>query len=83
MDHIFELQLCFNQRLYQARFFIADIKRPLLGADFFSQHNLADLRGRRLIKADTFLTSPCSVDKTAVAQLAPIESESNKFRKIL
>ena len=79
-----ELHLCFNNRLYQARLIIADVKRPLLGADFFRQHNLmVDLRGQRLIEADTFLISPCSVGKTAVAQLAPIESQSNKFRKLL
>ena len=81
-----ELHLCFNNRLYQARLIIVDVKRPLLGADFFRQHNLlVDLRGQRLIEADSFLPPPppCSVCKTAIAQLAPIESQSNTFRKLL
>ncbi|RUS81701.1 hypothetical protein EGW08_010563 [Elysia chlorotica] len=78
------LQLSFNNRLYLAKLIIADVKRPLLGADFFRNHNLlVDLRGQRLIEADTFLTSPCSVGKSAVTQLAPIEAHSNRFRKIL
>ncbi|RUS85737.1 hypothetical protein EGW08_006531 [Elysia chlorotica] len=78
------LQLSFNNRLYLAKIIIANVKRPLLGADFFRNHNLlVDLRGKRLIEADTFLTSPCSVGKSAVTQLAPIEAHSNRFRKIL
>ena len=79
-----ELHLCFNNRLYQARLIFANVKRPFLGADFFRQHNLlVDLRGQRLIEADTFLTFPCSVGKTAVAQLAPIEYHYNKIWKLL
>ncbi|KAK3734969.1 hypothetical protein RRG08_038991 [Elysia crispata] len=63
---------------------IADVKRPLLGADFCRQHNLlVDLRGQRLIEADTYLSSPCSVSKTPVNELAPVEVEEIKFRKIL
>ena len=70
--------LYFNNRLYQACLIIADVKRPLLGADFCRQHNLlVDLRGQRLIEADTYLSSPCSVSKT------PVEVEENKFHKIL
>ena len=54
-----ELHLCFNNRLYEARLFIADVKRPLLGADLFREHNLlVDLRGQRLIEGDTFLPPP-------------------------
>ncbi|GFS02416.1 Pol polyprotein [Elysia marginata] len=70
--------------MYTARLIVADIRQPLLGADFFRQHNLlVDLRGQRLIEADTFLSCPCTVGVTAVTELAPIETESNKFRKIL
>ncbi|KAK3803425.1 hypothetical protein RRG08_041015 [Elysia crispata] len=73
-----------HNRLYQACLIIADVKRPLLGADFCRQHKLlVDLPGQRLIKADTYLSSPCSVSKTPVNELAPVEVEENKFRKIL
>ena len=70
--------------MYQACLIIADVNRPLLSADFCRQHNhLVDLRGQRLIEADTYLSSPCSVSKTSVKELAPVEVEENKFRKIL
>ena len=76
--------LYFNNRLYQACLIIADVKRPLLGADFCRQHNLlVDLRGQRLIEADTYLSSPCYVSKTPVNELSPVEVEEYKFRKIL
>ncbi|GFR68256.1 Gag pol protein [Elysia marginata] len=39
------VSLCFNGRMYTARLIVADIRQPLLGADFFRQHN-------RLIEAD-------------------------------
>ncbi|GFR71912.1 retrovirus-related Pol polyprotein [Elysia marginata] len=78
------VSLCFNGRTYTARLIVADIRQPLLGADFFRQHNqLVDLRGQRLIEADTFLSCPCTVGVTSVTELAPIETGSNKFRKIL
>ena len=69
---------------YQARLIIADVKRPLLCADFFRRHNLlVDLSGQRLIEANTYLSSPCSVSRVTVTELAPIEQESNRFRKAL
>ncbi|GFR69714.1 retrovirus-related Pol polyprotein [Elysia marginata] len=78
------VSLCLNGRMYTARLIVANSLQPLLGADFFRQHNLlVDLRGQRLIEADTFLSCPCTVGVTSVTELAPIETESNKFRKIL
>ncbi|GFR97971.1 retrovirus-related Pol polyprotein [Elysia marginata] len=78
------VSLCFNGRMYTARLIVADIRQPLLGADFFQQHNLlVDLRGQRLIEADTFLSCPCTVGVTSVTDIAPIETESSKFRKTL
>ncbi|GFR69539.1 transposon Ty3-G Gag-Pol polyprotein [Elysia marginata] len=73
-----------GQQTNQAYLIIADIQRPLLGADFFRRHNLlVDLRGHRLIEADTYLSSPCSISRVATTELALIEQESNKFRKVL
>ena len=38
---------------YTHEFYIADVTRPILGADFFTTHGLAiDLRGRRLLSLD-------------------------------
>ena len=63
---------------------IANVKRPLLGADFLRQHNLlVDARSQRLIEADTHLSVSCDVTVTSVSQLAPIEIGSNKSRKVL
>ncbi|GFR81273.1 transposon Ty3-G Gag-Pol polyprotein [Elysia marginata] len=76
--------LRFNETTYDARLIIADVKRPLLGADFFRRHNLlVDLNGQRLIEADTYLSCPCSTSRVAKTELAPIEHDSNKFRKVL
>ncbi|GFO16288.1 transposon ty3-g Gag-Pol polyprotein [Plakobranchus ocellatus] len=78
------VSLRFNETTYDARLIIADVKRPLLGADFFRRHNLlVDLNGQRLIEADTYLSCPCSTSRVAKTELAPIERDSNKFRKVL
>ena len=78
------VSLRFNENTYEARLIIADVKRPLLGADFFRRHNLlVDLNGQRLIEADTYLSSPCFVSRVTKTELAPIEQDSNKFRKVL
>ena len=38
-------------------FYLADVTRPILGANFFSANNIAiDLRGRRLIDLNNFST---------------------------
>ena len=47
---------------YSARLVIADVKRPLLGADFLRRHNLlVDIRGQRLIEADSYASVSCGV----------------------
>ncbi|GFN84904.1 retrovirus-related pol polyprotein [Plakobranchus ocellatus] len=64
-----DVKLRFNGTTYEARLIIADVKRSLLGTDFFRRYNLlVDLNGQRLIEADGYLSSPCStsrVTKTA------------------
>ena len=41
------------KRHYTHEFYIADVTRPILGADFFTTHGLTiDLRGRRLLSLD-------------------------------
>ena len=45
--------------VYTHKFYLADVTRPILGADFFTTHDLViDLKGKRLLsldKASTFL----------------------------
>jgi hypothetical protein len=48
-----------NSCSYTWSFVIADVGRPLLGADFFCHHGLlVDIKGRQLVDATTFTTSP-------------------------
>ena len=47
----------FGNHRYSARLGIADVKRPLLSADFLRQHNLlVDVCGQRLIEEDGYLS---------------------------
>ncbi|GFO02552.1 Pol polyprotein [Plakobranchus ocellatus] len=71
-------------KTYDTGLIIADVKRPLLGADFFRRRNLLmDLNGQRLIEADSYLSSPCSTSRVTKTELAPIERDCNKFCKVL
>lgn len=73
-----------KDRNYEARLIVADVQRPLLGADFLRQHNLlVDMRGQRLIEGETYASIPCSVYSTTFEELAPIDTNSNVFRKVL
>ncbi|GFR95844.1 retrovirus-related Pol polyprotein [Elysia marginata] len=42
-----------HKGLYNHEFYLADVTRPILGADFFTKHGTAiDLRGKRLLSLD-------------------------------
>ena len=76
--------LYFGGRVYSARLAIADVERPLLGADFLRQHNLlVDLKGQRLIEGSPFSANICDVGIAADHHLALLYSTSTKFRKII
>lgn len=78
------VSLCFGNKRYAARLIKADVKRPLLGSDFLRQHNLlVDVRGQRLIEADTYSSVVCTRSHNIIGQLATIDSSSNCYRKIL
>lgn len=50
------------RRSFQWTFIIADVKMPILGADFLEHNNLlVDLRGKRLIDGVTELTTPAAL----------------------
>ena len=69
---------------YTARLIKADVKRPLLGSDFLRHHNLlVDVRGQRLIEADTYSSVTCHVTSTRPDELALIDSGCNQFRRVL
>ena len=75
--------LHFGGRRYSARRIPADVKRPLLGADFMRQHNLSfDIRGQRLIEADPHLSVLCGITAAPVNEFALIHTSINQFRKV-
>ena len=51
------MSLRFNSQVFTWKFILADVRGPLLRADFLSQHNLlVDVKGQRLIEADNYLS---------------------------
>jgi len=63
---------------------VADVRRPILGADFLRRHNLlVDLRGQRLLDAKSFNSYACSV-VTSYATIAPVTtSRQNTYHSLL
>lgn len=79
-----DTSISLNGHPYEVRLIIANVQRPLLGADFLRRHNLVvDIKGQRLVEADTFASVPCSVDQVSFDELASIDTNANVFRKVL
>ena len=56
-----------KNKAYQQDFYLADVTRPILGANFFSANNIAiDLRGRRLIDLNNFYTLSATLDMQSI-----------------
>jgi cleavage and polyadenylation specificity factor subunit 1 len=73
-----------GKRLFKQEFHIANVTRPILGADFFIRHNLAvDMRGRRLVDLDnSFSFQAASI--SASASIAGLSSSPcNSFSRLL
>ena len=78
------MSLCFGNKVYSARLILADVKKPLLGADFLRQHNLlVDVKGQRLTEATTFASTICGIQYSSGHELSLLDSSSNQFRKFL
>ena len=68
---------------YEAQLTLADVQRPLLGADFLRSHDLlVDLRGKRLVQADTLAPTTCSTTTGQQLHLATVENDGNKYRDV-
>ena len=76
--------LKFGHHAYEAHLTLAAVRRPLLGADFLRNHNLlVDLRGRRLVQAETLTPIPCS-PFTGPSPIHLVTTQlDNKFRDVL
>ena len=79
-SHIVPLQ--FASKGYQWSFTIADVSRPLLGADFLRSNSLlVDLRGRRLVDAETYHSVPLGATRTPALHLNAVTS--NQYNTLL
>lgn len=77
-------QLRFASRQYKWDFVIADVARPLLGADFLRAHSLlVDLKGKRLVDAETYLSIPLGKAGTGAPHLDAISAHTDKYSMLL
>ena len=71
-------------RCFKQDFHIADVTRPILGADFFRANRLGiDLSGRRLIDMDNFSSIPTQMVVSQVSVDGIQEITSNHFDKVI
>ena len=65
---------------------MADVSRPLLGADFLrSESLLVDLKGKRLVDAETFQSVPLALGRAEVdaPHLDAISTSANQYDRLL
>ena len=80
-----KLLLKFGRHTYEADLIIADVQRPLLGADFLRTHELlVDLCGKRLIQASSLVPIRCSTSNFPDVHLAAIHlGTKDKFENVI
>ena len=67
-------------RQYKWEFIIADVACPLLGADFLRANSLlVDLKGKRLVDAETYLSIPLGNAQMRAPRLATISASTDKY----
>ena len=73
-----------KNKAYQQEFYLADVTRQILGANFFSANNIAiDLRGRRLIDLNNFSTLPATLDIQSVTLSGLTLHAATLFERLL
>ena len=78
------LPICFASKIYRWTFIIANVSRPLLGADFLRSNSLlVDLKRKRVIDAETYHSVSLGTVRTAVPQFSAISTSSNQFETLL
>lgn len=78
------ITLKFANRNFRWSFMLADVPQPLLGADFLCAHNLlVDLRGRRLVDAQTYESFTCGHMVGHVPHLGALSTVNNKYAQLL
>ena len=78
------IPLHFASRKYEWSFVVADVSRPLLGADFLrSKSLLVDLKGKRLVDTETFQSVPLGKSEVEAPHLNAISSSTNQYDRLL
>ena len=77
--------VCIGAKKYECRFVLADVSRPILGADFLLRHGLlVDLGGRRLLEASTCQTAAIAAAWSRDTHLHVVEQHNpTVFSKLL
>lgn len=78
------ISMAFPSGRFNWKFVLADVARPLLGADFLRAHALlVDLKRQRLINAETFCSSPIKRAPQLAPRLNAIASGTSVYTRIL
>ena len=78
-----KLTLHFNSGIYHWEFVVAQVSKPLLGADFLRINKLlVDMANRQLVDA-TFCTSPLGHTSMLAPHLGTIAHPINKFKELI
>ncbi len=79
-----KLSLRLGPKSYTWDFVIADVSRPLLGADFLCFHSLlVDLNGRRLVNAATYHSVALHPSSRSALHLSTISSVDDVYNSLL
>lgn len=79
-----ELTISFQGKRFRHKFIIADVHRPLIGADFLLKHELlVDLPGQRLLKAGSLTPFAGSVQLSDTPALGAALVTSDSFHQLL
>ena len=74
------LSLHFESNIYRWNFVVADVSRPLLGADFLRSNSLlVDLENKRLVDATTYQSARLRSTRATVPHLDAISVSTNQY----
>ena len=78
------VELCFGGQLFNWKFITAKVTFPILGADFLCAYGLlVDVKGRRLVSAETFCSYACTLSGPGAVRLSNMLSATDEFLRLL
>ena len=78
------LNVCLRTGDYRWDFVVAEVTRPLLGADFLRAHSLlVDLNTKQLIDVNTFSSTPLIHNSLLAPHLGSITNPTDKYASLL